>query len=177
MRVAIFVVLFALSACAASSGSNSAQKQPSVILSAFKLVGENDTMLLEMSETGHIRQQMQEIGQIDMLGSVHDASGKLVARLRDNDVLENADGKPLVKVGMDGALDNGSGVPIYWSEDGTLVRGKETLAIRMSPRNSPARRAASIVLFLYLAFDGPQIVPIGLGCAGHGAYTACRRRG
>jgi hypothetical protein len=79
--------------------------------------------------------------------------------LRDNGLLENADGKPLVKVGMDGALDNGSGVPIYWSDDGILVRGKETMGIRMLPRNSPARRAASIVLFLYLASDGPQIVP------------------
>ncbi len=159
MRVTVVVVLFALSACAASSGSNNAQKYPLVILSAFKLVGENDTTLLEMSETGHIRQQTQEIGLIDVRGSVHDASGKPVARLRDDDVLENADGKSLVKVGMDGALDNGSGVVIYWSEDGTLLRGKETLGIRIIPRNSPARRAASIVLFLYLVSDGTQIVP------------------
>ncbi len=159
MRFTIFVVLFALSACAGSTGSNNAQKEPLLILSPFKLVGEKDTMLLEMSETGHISQQMQEIGRIDMLGSVHDASGKLIARLRNDDFLENADGKPLVKVGMDGTLDNGSGMPIYWSEDGTLVRGKETLGIRMLPRNSPARRAASIVLFLYLVSDGPQIVP------------------
>ena len=159
MRITIFAVLFALSVCAVSSASNNGQQGPLVILSAFKLVGENDTMLLEMSETGQIRQQMQEIGLIDILGSVHDASGKLVARLRDNESLENADGKPLVKVGKDGALDNGSGAPIYWSEDGTLVRGKETLGIRMLPRNSPARRAASIVLFLYLVSDGPQIVP------------------
>ena len=159
MRVAIFVVLFALSACAVSPGSNNAQKEPLVKLSAFKLVGEHDTMLLEMSETGHIRQQVQEIGQIDMLGSVHDASGKLVARLRNDDFLENAGGKPLVKVGMDGALDNGSGTPIYWSGDGILVRGKETLGIRILPPDSPARRAASIVLFLYLVSDGPQIVP------------------
>ena len=159
MRITIFVVLVALSACAVSSGSNNAQKEPLVTLSAFKLVGENDTMLLEMSETGQIRQQMQEIGLIDILGSVHDASGKLIARLQDNDFLENADGKPLVKIGMDGTLDNGSGVPIYWSEDGTLVRGKETLGIRMLPQNSPARRAASIVLFLYLVSDGTQIVP------------------
>jgi hypothetical protein len=79
--------------------------------------------------------------------------------LQDNDFLENADGKPLVKIGMDGTLDNGSGVPIYWSEDGTLVRGKETLGIRMLPQNSSARRAASIILFLYLISDGPQIVP------------------
>jgi len=159
MRITIFVVLVALSACAVSSGSNNAQKEPLVTLSAFKLVGENDTMLLEMSETGQIRQQMQEIGLIDILGSVHDASGKLIARLQDNDFLENADGKPLVKIGMDGTLDNGSGVPIYWSEDGTLFRGKETLGIRMLPQNSPARRAASIVLFLYLVSDGTQIVP------------------
>ncbi|MGA2025706.1 MAG: hypothetical protein ABSH17_01400 [Syntrophobacteraceae bacterium] len=159
MRITIFVVLVALSVCSASSGSNNAQKEPLLILSAFKLVGENDTILLEMSETGRIRRQMQEIGLIDILGLVYDESGRLVARLRDNDFLENVDGKPLVKVGTDGTLDNGSGVPIYWSEDGILVRGKETLGIRMLPRNSPARRAASIVLFLYLASDGPQIVP------------------
>ena len=109
-------------------------KRTATYLSPFKLVGEKDTMLLKMSETGHISQQMQEIGRIDMLGSVHDASGKLIARLRNDDFLENADGKPLVKVGMDGTLDNDSGMPIYWSEDGTLVRGKETLGIRMLPR-------------------------------------------
>lgn len=159
MRITIFVVLFALSACVVSSGSINAQKEPLVILSAFKLVGENDTMLLEMSETGQIRQQTQEIGLIDILGSLHDASGKLVARLQDNDFLENANGKPLVKVAKDGTLDNGSGVPIYWSEDGTLVRGKENLGIRVLPQNSPARRAASILLFLYLISEGPRIVP------------------
>jgi hypothetical protein len=150
--ITLFLVVFTLCACATMGCPDGAPKEPLVILSSFKIADSNDKIGLEMSDTGQISQEMQAVGVIDVKGNIFDTSGKLLARLRDTGILETADGKPLVKIGKDGTLDNGSGVLISWSKDGTLVRGDETIGLKLLPPNSPARRAASIALFLCLDF-------------------------
>lgn len=121
-----------------------------VNLSAFKITDKSGKIGLEMDKTGAISHEGKVTGTIDAKGSVFDAGGKLIAGLRDNSILVDSSGEPLIKIGTDGALDNESGVLIHWLKDGTLAQGDKILDVKLLPSNSPARRAASIVLFLHL---------------------------
>lgn len=133
----------------ADSGKHKS-KTSFVKLSAFKIADKSGKIGLEMDKTGQISYEGKVTGAIDAKGSVFDAGGKLMASLRNNSILVDSSGEPLVKIGTDGALDNGSGVLIHWLKDGTLAQGDKILDVKLLPPNSPARRAASIVLFLYL---------------------------
>ncbi len=124
-----------------------------VKLSPFKITDKNGNIHFEMNKTGQIRQDGKPSGSINRKGKVIDIDGKLIASLRDTSILEDSKGTPLVKIDADGTLDNGSGVLIRWMKDGTFTQGDKILDVKLLPSNSPARRAASIVLFLGMNID------------------------
>lgn len=132
-------------------GSDKHKSKTSFVkLSAFKIADKSGKIHLEMDKTGKTSYEGKVTGAIDAKGSVFDAGGKLMASLRDDSILVDSSGKPLVKIGTDGALDNESGELIHWLKDGSLAQGDKILDAKLLPSNSPARRAASILLFLHL---------------------------
>lgn len=132
----------------------------------FKIKDKNGATLIVVDKKGEIKtyektgeseSEWQIVGKISIDGRIVDPRGKLLAVLRDNAIWEDSAGAPLVRIDTDGTFDNGSGVSISWTKDGTLKQGDALLDFNLSPANSPARQAASIVLFLRSSFTGPEV--------------------
>lgn len=76
--------------------------------------------------------------------------GTLYARFNADGLLVGADGKPLVAVAGDGSFIGGDGTAYSWASDGSLLLGDRPAGMRLIPADTPARRAASIALWVYL---------------------------
>lgn len=133
----------------------------------FKINDKKGAALIVVDKKGEIKtyenpggSEWQIVGKISTDGRVVDPHGKLLAVLRDNAIWEDSSGTPLVRIDTDGTFDNGSGVSISWTKDGTLKQGDVFLELYLSPANSPARQAASIVLFLRSYFTGPEVTEV-----------------
>lgn len=151
-------------------GCDNKSFEPSVIqIYPFKIGDKNGAAFIVVDKEGEIKtyeksgkfkSEWKTIGTISKDGRIADTHGKLLAVLRDTSILEDSAGAPLVRIYADGTLDNGSGVSIRWTKDGTLKQGDLLLDVKLSPANSPARRAASIVFFLASSVQGPEIEEI-----------------
>lgn len=145
---------------------NKALDSSLVPLSPFKIGDKKGTVYIVVNNKGEIKwigeakSKKGPVSTISKDGRVVDAHGKLLAVLRDTSILEDSSGTPLVRILADGTLDNGSGVLVSWTKNGTLKQGDSLLDVRLMPANSPARRAASIVFFLASSFGSPTIEEI-----------------
>lgn len=133
----------------------------------FRINDKNGATLIAVDKRGEIKEyespggsEWQTVGKISIDGLVVDPHGKLLAVLRDNAIWEDSAGAPLVRIGTDGTFDNGSGVSISWTKNGTLKQGDVFLDFHLSPANSPARQAASIVLFLRSYLMAPEVTEV-----------------
>lgn len=122
-----------------------------VEISPFTISDTNGKFRLAVDEKGKISENGKAIGLIDSKGTVVDMHEKLLAKFSDNTVLEDAKGVPLVRIDIDGTFDNESGIPFRWLKDGTLAQGDKLLDVKLSPSDSPSRRAASIVFYLSMS--------------------------
>lgn len=87
--------------------------------------------------------------------------GAVYARLGADGVLVGVDGKPLVAVAADGSFIGGDGATYAWAPDGTLMLGDRAVGMRLTPADTPARRAASVALWVYLTPLGvPEVQQI-----------------
>ena len=144
--VLVLWACLALLACQPVTALN----ESDVILSPFKIVDSQGVTHLSMDGSGGILAEGEAFGRLDSAGNVFGAEGRQVARLRASGMLETLDGEALGVIGPDGSMDNGSGALVAWREDGVLCVGDEASDIVLSPRNTAAKRAASIVVLLYL---------------------------
>lgn len=174
-KCAIGIMLFANSLCFARPPEcdpgphgcdNKAFESSVVQIYPFKIGDQKGTVHIVMDKNGviktkakkgEIKSEWKVVGTISKDGRVIDAHGKLLAVLRDTSILEDSAGVPLVRIYADGTFDNGSGVPVRWTKDGTLKQGDSPLDVKLLPANSPARRAASIVFFLSNFIHGSTI--------------------
>ena len=145
----IVLVLFACLAVLACQPV-SALNESDVILSPFKIMDSQGESHIAMDGSGSILAEGEPYGRLDSAGNVFGAEGRQVARLRASGMLETKDGMALGVIGPDGSMDNGSGKLAVWREDGVLYIGDEASDIVLSPRNTAAKRAASIIMLLYL---------------------------
>lgn len=150
--IVLITAIAFICACVTPSSRVNAQEEPLIRLSSFKIADSTGKIGLIMTETGQISQGTEVFGVIDSKGQVFDTQGKLIVKLKNDGILEDSKGEVLVKISADGSIDNGSGVLIHWLKDGTLSRGDESLGFKLLPQDSPSRRAASIVFFLYFSF-------------------------
>ncbi|WP_338568003.1 hypothetical protein V6L78_17865 [Pseudomonas canadensis] len=142
---------------------------PVVQIHPFKVGDKNGMFFILVDKKGEITEYEKTegfkyvrtaLGTISQDGRVVDTSGRLLAVLRATSILEDSAGAPMVSIDSKGTLENGSGVPIRWTKDGTLKQGDVLLDFKLWPANSPARQAASIVLFLASSFQSPTIEQI-----------------
>lgn len=91
-------------------------------------------------------------GNISKDGTVTDKNGTVIATIGEDNILQDSEGKTLIKIDENGKMDNGSGTFIEWSENGELMRGNESTGMKISPVKNDAYRNASIVFFLYSSF-------------------------
>lgn len=145
-------VVLVLCACLAVLACQpvTALNESDVILSPFKVVDSQGVPHLAMDGFGVILAEGEAFGRLDSAGNVFGAEGRQVARLRASGMLETMDGQALGIIDPDGTMDNGSGALVAWREDGVLCVGDEVSDIILSPPNTAAKRAASIVVLLYL---------------------------
>ncbi|MHC1751110.1 hypothetical protein [Humidesulfovibrio sp.] len=145
-------IVLALWACLAVLACQpvTALNESDVILSPFKVVDSQGVTHLAMDGSGGVLAEGEVYGRVDSAGNVFGAEGQQVARLRASGMLETMDGEALGVISPDGGMDNGSGVQVSWREDGVLCVGDEASDIVLSPRNTAAKRAASIIVLLYL---------------------------
>lgn len=127
-----------------------ALNESDVILSPFKIMDSQGVTHLTMDGSGSVLAEGEVYARVDSGGNVFGAGGRQVARLRASGMLETMDGQGLGVISPDGSMDNGSGVLALWREDGVLCVGDEASDIILSPRNTAAKRAASIIMLLYL---------------------------
>lgn len=164
MKRILYLVPFMLfAACGNNTGQSghsgkgpAAKNSVPVPLSAFEVTDEKGVAGIKVAADGQISLQSEVAGSIDNAGTVKDKEGKVLAHLNQQGMLVDANEKTLIKVDEEGTLDNNSGMRISWSPEGKLMRGTEDAGMRLSPGNSNARRAASIVLFLYFSITPPM---------------------
>jgi len=123
----------------------------------FKLVDKTGKVHLLVEGNGKIEAEGKAVGTISKDGSVVDLDGKLLAVLRETSILEDSTGTPLVSIAADGSMDNGSGVKIRWTRNGTLKQGNSLLDVKLVTAYSSVRRTASTVYFLINNLQGPKI--------------------
>lgn len=145
-HVVLLCMCLAVLACQPVTALN----ESDVILSPFKIVDSQGVAHLAMDGFGGILAEGEVYGRLDSSGNVFDAEGKQVARLRASGMMEAMNGDVLGVIGPDGSMDNGSGVLVAWRDDGVLCVGDDATDVVLSPRNTAAKRAASIIVLLYL---------------------------
>ncbi len=144
--VLVLWVCLAVLACQPVTALN----ESDVILSPFKIMDSQGESHLAMDGSGRILAEGEAYARLDCAGNVFGVEGRQVARLRASGVLETMDGQALGVINPDGSMENGSGKLAVWREDGVLCVGDEASDIVLSPRNTAAKRAASIIMLLYL---------------------------
>jgi len=135
---------------------NKLLKQPFLQIHQFKLMDKTGKVHLQMDKNGKFEFEGSAAGTIGNDGKVVDLNGKVLAIMRATSVLEDASGTPLVRISQDGTIDNGSGVNIRWTKNGTLKRGSSPLDVKLVPASVATRRTASILFFLANDIRGPQ---------------------
>ena len=145
-------------ACAPGTRDCSAQAMAPapLVIAGFKILDDQGNVRFSMNDKGQFWHGKMLAGTIAANGTVTDARGQLVAKLTQDGVLENAHGQGLLKIDPDGAIDNQSGVLVRWSPDGELTKGQTKVNARLSPADSPARRAASVLFFLAMTANGTK---------------------
>jgi hypothetical protein len=157
------ITLFALFSCGSKSTPESSaelaetdstaatETLPSEVtpLSAFQILDENNKAGIHMTDSGDVFIVNEQIGTLDENGVMTSIAGQVLARIDENEMLLDAQGNPVVKIDVDGTLDDGSGLIISWSPDGKWMKGAESTGFKISPGNSPSKRAASLILFLH----------------------------
>lgn len=151
--VLVLWACLALLACQPVTALN----ESDVILSPFKIMDSQGESHIAMDGSGSILAEGEAYGRLDCAGNVFGAEGRQVARLRASGMLETMDGEGLGIIGPDGSMDNGSGALVVWREDGVLCVGDEVSDIILSPPNTAAKRAASIIMLLYLTPGGRAV--------------------
>lgn len=136
---------------------NKLLKQPLLQIRPFKLVDKSGKTHLLMDKNGKFKFEGKPAGTIHKDGKVVDPDGKLVAVLRETSILEDAAGAPLVRISSDGIIDNGSGVKMLWTKDGTLKQEASLLDVKLVPASSNTRRVASILFFLANNIQSPKV--------------------
>jgi hypothetical protein len=107
---------------------------------------------MEYTQSSGTRFYEARVEKISKDGRVYNAKGKLVATLRQDNMLVSSKGEVLFEIKPDGGIvDQSSGTKLFWDEGGVLHAGDKTLDMRLSPVLSSARTAAAVALSLQLA--------------------------
>lgn len=120
--------------------------------SKFEIKDQNGVTGIKVDDKGGIYVDGQQSGKVQINAEIKDKSGKVIAKLNDDDILLDSENKPLIKINRNGDMDNGSGVLMKWDENGELMKGDEKTGMSIIPNDKKSYRTASIIVFLYLNF-------------------------
>lgn len=151
-NIVIACVLIGLG-MAGCSASHNMRSELDLVISPFEIRHGNRT--LTMSESGDLYAlDDMHLGRMTKTGVIYDRNGDVIARLMPDGQLQDASGKLLVMVEENGAWRNREGTSLYWSEDGELIVGDKETALKLVPADSPARRAASVFVYMFFTPAG-----------------------
>lgn len=91
------------------------------------------------------------VGKVNKNGTLSDKNDQVLIKITDENIVQNTEGKALIKIDKNGTMHNGSGILITWSEKGELIKGTENTGITISPSDKHSLQTASVVLFTYLS--------------------------
>lgn len=124
-----------------------------IVLEEIAIGDANVKNALKMSRDGHFSILGKEVGVLSTNGQLKDNKGKVLAKM-SGDQFVDANGKVLTIIKEDGTIVNGSGKNLSWDENGLLKNSE--VEMYLTPANTKAKRAASILLFTYFSFNGGQ---------------------
>lgn len=153
MYMLMFLIFFCGCSILSDNNNDQAGHEEKVHLSEFQLLDKNGNITIEMKKTGQFYLHADAIGVLHSNGKMFNQEGSLIAMINDSNILVNSEDQPLIKINKNGVLDNGSGILMHWLDNGEFAQGDQTTGIKLSPKDSSAKQAASMVLFLYLFFE------------------------
>ena len=140
-----------LSACSSSDGVRSSLPiDTEIILDDIEISDADGELTILLQKNGDIfagigfPEGVDKIGILTSSGQLVDEEGEMVFYL-DANALRDSNNRTLATVEEDGSIGTLTGQEGHWNMDGDLMFGDRHVATVL-PRDTPARRAASIIL-------------------------------
>lgn len=128
----------------------------SIVLEAFQILdsdGGPADVVLSMDKHGKCYVGKEFIGTITKAGELKSDTGKLLVRLRGDQLLSD-EGKVILVIKEDGTISNGSGKDITWGPDGMLKNME--MGLKLVPVDSKSKRAASLLMYSFFGSSDTQ---------------------
>ena len=124
-----------------------------LVLEKIAIGDANTKDALTMNEKGHLSAIGKEVGVLSTNGELKDSKGNLLAKMT-GETFTDAEGNVISIIKEDGTIINSSGKDLSWDKNGLLKNSE--IEVYLTPANTKAKRAASILLFNYFIFTKSQ---------------------
>ncbi|NHN27852.1 hypothetical protein FIA58_019415 [Flavobacterium jejuense] len=141
--ITIFLLLFVLLISCAT-------KKEKLTFSKFIISNIKGQTEIKVEDNGTIFISDNLIGMIDKEGTIITKHGTVLAEVMEDNFIIDGEGKTLIRIDENGAVENNSG-EFEWSANGELLKNDEPIGFKIFPVDKDSFQTASLLLFLHLS--------------------------